>query len=171
MNAILSFLLLTCFPFFSFAQLNLAPIPNTATPEEITLRFLDDYAKWNADAIRMTEKEDCHQFDMIEETYHQLVMHYCLPGRTYSGASYGSDPLHSPSFEKIKSTSLKSNTAVVTTMATNPKQPGNGDTYEYHYIRVDNRWWLEEIYLLDREGKYKHFNFQVKKSRSTEENQ
>ena len=56
--------------------------------------------------------------------------------------------------KKISKEIIKKNSAIIKTKFKDPKNSFLDDEYEYHFIKIENNWFLEEVYLIDEDGKY-----------------
>ena len=117
------------------------------TPSKLTIEFIKDYKKWNDLAYSLNQNGK--EYEIIEKEYKKIISKYCLEGKIHQGISFGSDSNHCPEREKIKT-----DKAIITTKFKDKMFDYLESDYEYHYIKVNDKWYLEEIYLIDEEGKY-----------------
>lgn len=133
------------FQSFCFSQVD----KNLAAPRELTMRFIEDYKLWNEFAFK-NGKDDA----LIEEKYKKdIIYKYCLPSKKFQNISFGSESSHCPLKEKIVSENTRTNVSVVSTKYKDAKL-GVEERYEYHYVKVEGKWYLNEVYYVDDEGKY-----------------
>ncbi len=125
------------------------------TPTELTQEFIVDYKKWNDFAYAQKDVEGKPTDSQIEKMYDDIILKYCSPNKTYQGLAYGSESDHCPEQEKILEETVDGTRAIVKTTFTNKKFAFIAHDYEYHFMFVDSKWILEELYLVDKEGKYK----------------
>ena len=121
------------------------------TPHELTLAYISEYEKWNDFAFK-NQNEDVK----IEEKYKiDIILKFCLPTKKYQNIAFGSESSHSLSYEKITFEDVKSKSAIIKTLCKDPKRNYLNDVYEYHFDKINNVWYLIEVYLVDKDGKYK----------------
>jgi hypothetical protein len=122
---------------------------NSMSPRELTLSFIEDYKKWNDFAFN-SEKDDV----LIEEKYkNDIINKYCLTSKKYKNISFGSESSHCPLKEKIVFENTRTNVSVVTTKYKDIKL-GLVENFEYHFVKFSGKWYLNEVYNIDKEGKY-----------------
>ncbi|NHM03746.1 hypothetical protein [Flavobacterium celericrescens] len=122
------------------------------TPSKLTIEFIKDYKKWNDLAYGLNQNGK--EYDIIEKEYKKIISKYCLEGKIHQGISFGSDSNHCPEREKIIKEDIKTDRAIIITKFKDKVFDYLESDYEYHYIKVNEKWFLEEIYLIDEEGKY-----------------
>lgn len=126
---------------------------NLNTPSEITLEFIKDFKKWNDYAYNLSlERSDNNE--IIELEYKKIISKFCKENKTFQGISFGSHSNHSPEFEKITRAIVKKESAIVKTKFVDPSNSFRNANYEYHFVKIENKWFLEEVYLVDEDGKY-----------------
>lgn len=136
---------LSFFYSFCFSQID----AKVNTPRELTLQFIQDYKQWNDFAFKNGDNTS-----LIEEKYREKIIYkYCLPSKSFQNIAFGSESSHCPLKEKIIAENTRTNVSVVNTRYKDHKL-GIEDRYEYHYIKVDGKWYLNEVYYVDGEGKY-----------------
>ena len=140
------------------AQPNKTSLQAVPTPKQLTTRFIADYESWNNEAVKISESRGKKGDSLINANYAALLNRYCLPGQTFDGASFGAMSFHSKKHEKVVGEKKGKEAMVVTTVYTEPVAL-NRSKYEYVFINRDNRWYLNEIFLVDNKGKYATFNF------------
>ena len=123
------------------------------TPSEITLEFIKDFKKWNDFAYNLSLKNN-NSDDLIESEYKKIITKFCQATKFHQGISFGSHSDHCPEKEKISKEIIKKNTAIIKTKFRDPKNSFQDAEYEYHFIKIENKWFLEEVYLVDKDGKY-----------------
>ncbi len=126
---------------------------NLKTPAEITLEFINDYKKWN-DFANNLSMNDKNSDEIIELEYKKIITKYCQANKTYQGISFGSHSNHCPEFEKITKAIVKKESAVIKTKFVDPSNSFRNANYEYHFVKIENNWFLEEVFLVDKEEKY-----------------
>jgi len=93
--------------------------------------------------------------DRAEAEYEKVLAKYCRPGFKGEPIAFGSHSSHDPSHEKIVSVVVESNKAIVKTKHTKRRASLEmEDDYEYHLSFDDARWYLEQVYYVDADGKY-----------------
>ena len=123
-------------------------------PTELTKEFIKDYKEWNDFAYSLDESNDEKSDYKIEKMYDDLILKFCSPEKKYQGLAYGSDSDHCPKQEQVISEKIESTKAIVKTKFVNKKFSFITHNYEYHFSLSDNKWILEELYLVDDDGKY-----------------
>lgn len=120
------------------------------TPTELTLHFISDYKKWNDFAF-----QNAKEGVLIEEKYkNDLISYYCLPNKKYQNIAFSNESSHCPLKEKIIFQDIKSKAAIIRTLYKDPKLDFIQNIYEYHFDKIKNVWYLIEVYLVDKNGKY-----------------
>lgn len=123
------------------------------TPSKITLEFIKDFKKWNDYAYNLSlERSDNNE--VIELEYKKIISKFCKENKTFQGISFGSHSNHSPEFEKITRAIVKKESAIIKTKFIDPSNSFRNANYEYHFVKIENKWFLEEVYLVDKDGKY-----------------
>lgn len=125
------------------------------TPTELTKEFISDYKKWNDFAFASKESNDENMEYKIEKMYDDLILKFCSPEKKYQGLAYGSNSDHCPKQELITEEIINAGKAIVKTKFTNEKFSFIKHDFEYHFILNEHKWILEELYLVDDDGKYK----------------
>ena len=123
------------------------------TPSEITLEFIKDFKKWNDFAYNLSLNNNNSE-DLIESEYKKIIIKFCQATKSHQGISFGSHSDHCPEKEKISKEIIKKNSAIIKTKFKDPKNSFLDAEYEYHFIKIENNWFLEEVYLVDEDGKY-----------------
>ena len=121
-------------------------------PSKLTIEFIKDYKKWNDYAYNLSQTKN--NDENIEKEYKKIISKYCQLGKIHQGISFGSDSNHCPEKEKISKEIIKKNSAIIKTKFKDPKNSFLDAEYEYHFIKIENNWFLEEVYLIDEDGKY-----------------
>ena len=123
------------------------------TPSEMTLEFIKDFKKWNDYAYNLSlERSDNNE--IIELEYKKIISKFCKENKKHQGISFGSHSNHSPEFEKITKAIVKKESAIIKTKFIDPNNSFRNANYEYHFVKIENKWFLEEVYLVDEDGKY-----------------
>lgn len=126
---------------------------NLNTPSEITLEFIKDFKKWNDYAYNLSLVKSDND-ELIELEYKKIISKYCKENKKHQGISFGSHSNHSPEFEKITKAIVKKESAIIKTKFIDPSNSFRNANYEYHFVKIENKWFLEEVYLVDKDGKY-----------------
>lgn len=124
------------------------------TPSEITQSFISDYKTWNDLAQSQYEKEKEKADIEIEEAYQKIITKYCQAGKKHQPLAFGSESIHHPEHEQIINEKIKGNKAIVKTEYKKSEPVKITDHYEYHFIKINSQWYLEEVYYVDEDGKY-----------------
>lgn len=128
---------------------------SAATPDGLVRAFLVDYQAWNDRAQRASEIDGERGMELAQADYDRLLRVYCRPGFRGEPLAFGSRSNHSPADERILSTEIDGAHALVRTRDTHTIAGTVLDAdYEYQLIRADGRWYLEQVYYVDDEGKY-----------------
>lgn len=123
------------------------------TPSEITLEFIKDFKKWNDYAYNLSLVKSDND-EQIELEYKKIISKFCKENKKHQEISFGSHSNHSPEFEKITKTIVKKESAIIKTKFIDPSNSFRNANYEYHFVKIENKWFLEEVYLVDKDGKY-----------------
>lgn len=124
------------------------------TPSEMTLEFIKDFKKWNDYAYNLSLVKSDND-EQIELEYKKIISKFCKENKIHQGISFGSHSNHSPEFEKITKTIVKKESAIIKTKFIDPSNSFRNANYEYHFVKIENKWFLEEVYLVDKDGKHK----------------
>ncbi len=92
----------------------------------------------------------------IEAEYKKIIRKYCRPNYKHLSIAFGSDSAHDPENEVIVSVKTENNKSVVKTklMKETDGKTKYTDEYEFHLTYENNRWYLEQVYYVDEEGRY-----------------
>ena len=134
-----------------FMQQNLT---GQTTPEEITKNFIKEYKVWNDKAFQLHDSKNPLAANIAEKEYKALIEKYCVPNKVYQYLAFGDPSSHSPEEETITKSKIKQNKSVVNTTFKDKNFDYLVNYYEYHFILIEGKWFLEEVYLVDEEGKY-----------------
>lgn len=124
------------------------------TPSEITIEFIKDFKKWDDYAYNLSLVKSDND-EQIELEYKKIISKFCKENKIHQGISFGSHSNHSPEFEKITKTIVKKESAIIKTKFIDPSNSFRNANYEYHFVKIENKWFLEEVYLVDKDGKHK----------------
>lgn len=124
------------------------------TPQEITKNFIKEYKAWNDKAYQLHDSKDPSAENTAEKEYKTLIEKYCGPNKTYQYLAFGNPSSHSPEEETITKSKIKQNKAIVKTKYKDKNFDYLINYYEYHFVLINGNWFLEEVYLIDDEGKY-----------------
>ena len=125
------------------------------TPTELTKEFIIEYKKWNDFAFATKESNDENTEYKVGKMYDDLILKFCSSEKKYQGLAYGSSSDHCPKQELVIEEIIDSKKAIVKTKFTNEKFSFIEHDFEYHFILNEGKWILEELYLVDNDGKYK----------------
>ncbi len=123
-------------------------------PEEITREFIKDYKYWNDSSFQLESTNKLSADSIIMKSYRALILKYCRPTKNYQGVAYGSDSNHCPEQEIITEKKVTNDKAIIKTRFKSKTLSYIEDDYEYHFVKVEGKWFLEEVYLVDGDGKY-----------------
>lgn len=123
-------------------------------PSEITMEFIKDFKVWNDFAYNLCKVKNEANSGIIENEYKKIIHKYCLPNKVHEPISFGSHSNHCPERESIFKESIKKDTAIIKTRFRDKDFDFLNNDYEFHFVKNDNKWYLEEIYLVDKDGKY-----------------
>ncbi|WP_299435031.1 NTF2 fold immunity protein [uncultured Maribacter sp.] len=124
-------------------------------PAELTKEFIIDYKKWNDFAFSTKESKVENTKHKIGKMYDELILKFCSPEKKYQGLAYGSESDHCPKQELVIEELIDSKKAIVKTKFTNEKFSFIEHDFEYHFTLNGDQWILEELYLVDEDGKHK----------------
>lgn len=142
------------FPAFLWAMLMPQDSMSQNTPEEITKDFIKAYQKWNDNAFRLHSSNNPLAGETSEKEYKTLIEKYCGPHKTYQFLAFGSHSGHTPEEELITGSKTRQNKAIVKTKFKDKNADYLVNYYEYHFVKKNGKWLLEEVYLLDEGKKY-----------------
>lgn len=124
-------------------------------PTELTKEFIVDYKQWNDFAFSTKKNKEEDSKYKIGKMYDDIILKFSYPEKQYQGLAYGSDSNHCPKQEVVIEEVVNAKSAIVKTKFTNEKFSFITHNYEYHFTLDKNNWILEELYLVDNDGKYK----------------
>lgn len=134
---------------------NVNAVSFAVSPESLVNQFIVDYRQWNDKAVQLDSKRPNGEgVKQAEIEYSKLLKKYCLPGFKGQQISFGSESTHQPELEKIVSNTTSKVKAIVKTQAKSNEVDSFIADYEYHLIYKSERWYLEEVFYMDSEGKY-----------------
>jgi hypothetical protein len=115
-----------------------------------------DYKVWNDQSHQRSEREEFSESLMksIEASWKKLTDKYCRDRFQGEPIAFGSESLHDTSRETIISVEINANVAIAKTESKNSHIANYSDNYEYALSFDGRRWFLEQIYYVDDEGKY-----------------
>ena len=125
------------------------------TPAEITIAFIEDYKKWNDYAFQQSRENKNNHDQNIKNAYQELIFKFCSKNKKYQPLAYGSKSNHCPDQEYIVSESIVGETAVIKTKFQDKKYDFISNEFEYIFAVESGKWILEEVFLVDKTGKYK----------------
>lgn len=123
-------------------------------PEQLTKEFIKGYKVWNDLAFQLDQDKNPSASSLAEKSYKELIQKYCDKNKVYQFLAFGSNSLHSPEEEIVTKTKIKHNKAIVSTRFKDKNFDYLINYYEYHFVLIDGKWLLEEVYLIDEDGKY-----------------
>jgi hypothetical protein len=123
-----------------------------STPEALIRSFQADYLAWNNTAFALDTKFGVsNAMPKVESEYSALLRKYTLPSFKGEPLAYGGDSSHDPSKERTLSIKIDGDHA---TLRTEFPDPIYTPIYEYELVKVEGRWYLTQVYLVDEEGRY-----------------
>ncbi|NHB94784.1 hypothetical protein [Photorhabdus cinerea] len=147
------FISLLVFVLCMLSTISFANDINFKDPKSLVNGFIYDYYNWNKNSLRSLEGEN---YFSPEKEYSNLLMKYCFPEKVgRNGSIYGQYPLHYPEGEKIMSSRIKRNTAIVVTKVPSrfSETDDDVDIFEYQLFYKNNRWFINEVFSIDKTGK------------------
>ena len=123
-------------------------------PKEMTIEFIKDYKIWNDYAYEIDTIDKKDGTEKAKNAYHNLILKYCRPNLKYQNIAFGSDSNHDLAYEKIVSSEIKNDSAIIKTKYIHDRFSYIHHDFEYVYIIFNDRWFLEHVYLVDEFGKY-----------------
>ena len=122
------------------------------TPDDLVKSFQADFLAWNNYAMQADSKHNpTEAIRLAEKSYRKLLSKFTLPEFKGEPIAYGTESDHDPQKEKIISTVINGDNAIVRTEFPRPYYT---PIYEYHLVNVQGRWYLKQVYLVDDEGHY-----------------
>jgi hypothetical protein len=122
------------------------------SPEQLVKAFQAEYLHWNMQALELDSKHgNSNTTQSIERGYQKLLQRYTQSGFKGEPIAYSSEPSHDPSQENIISSEVTETNAIIRTEL--PRKYYT-PTYEYHLVKMHERWFLTQIYLVDNDGLY-----------------
>jgi hypothetical protein len=143
--------------YFSIVLLSIVMQQNLTgqtTPEEITKNFIKEYKAWNDKAYQLHDTKNPLADNIAEKEYKALIEKYCVPNKVYQYLAFGNPSSHSTEEETITKSKIKQNKAIVKTIFKDKNVDYLINYYEYHFTLTNGKWLLEQVYLVDDEGKY-----------------
>ena len=125
------------------------------TVSELTKSFIVEYKNWNDFAYKLNNVDSEKSHYKIGKMYDDIILKYCGSEKKYQGLAYGSDSNHCPEQEQVLKELIETSKAIVFTKFVNKKFNFLSHNYEYHFTLVDHKWILDEVYLVDDNGKHK----------------
>ena len=124
------------------------------TPEEITKEFIKDYKVWNDNTYELHNAKNPKAGEIAEKEYKLLIEKYCIPNKIYQYLAFGSNAIHSPEEESVEKTNIEQSKAIIKTIFKDKSSDYLVNNYEYHFVLVNGKWLLEEVYFVDEDVKY-----------------
>lgn len=122
------------------------------TPEHVVIAFQHDYKIWNDHAFQQSQiHKDKDTMPLAQQRWNELLKKYTKPDFEGEPIAFGSESSHDPEQEKIISTKITGDVAIVTTRLS---QQYYSPIYEYQLFRQSDNWYLSQIFLVDENGKY-----------------
>lgn len=122
------------------------------TPEQVVMAFQHDYKIWNDQSFQQSQTHDAKDImPLAQKSWNELLKKYTAPDFAGEPIAFGSESSHDPDLEKVISTKITDDNAVVTTRLS---QQYYSPVYEYQLFRDSNTWYLSQIFLVDEDGKY-----------------
>ena len=126
------------------------------TPKQLVEEFIEDYFAWNSKAQALSDQEKEYTgeaMDEAERLYGELIIkRYCRPDFKGQPISYGTESSHEPGNEIIVSDETTETRALIKTKHTDSYNFASD--YEYSFIKLDGRWFLESVDYVDTDGSY-----------------
>lgn len=119
------------------------------SPEALVRAFQADYLRWNHQAMALEAKHGAlTALDLAEQAYARLLQKYCLPGFKGEPITFGTESVHGSTNERVMAVEENGSKAIVRTQVEH--HSGYWPVYEYELTRREGRWYLLQIYLLDK---------------------
>lgn len=132
-----------------------APPAFAVKPELLVQQFIEEYQEWNDKALKLSAQLPSGEgIKQAEAAYIELLKRFCLPAFKGQPIAFGTESDHSPRQERIVSSHISNQTAVVTTKSESTVVSSFVADYEYHLIYQSGRWYLTEVYYVDDDGRY-----------------
>lgn len=123
-------------------------------PEEITKNFIKEYKVWNDSAFLLHNSNNPLAESIAEKEYKALIEKYCIPNKKYQNLAFGNPSSHSTEEETITKSKISQNKAIVKTKFKDKNFDYLINHYEYHFVLINGKWLLEEVYFVDDDKKY-----------------
>ena len=124
------------------------------SPVALVQAFITDYYNWNARAIaRDATEEALAAMDASEEDYAAVLVPYIRKGFVGQSIAYGTESAHDPALERIVSIEEALGAAIVRTETLG--RSGFAHHYEYELSKNGGRWYLNEVWYVDADGKFR----------------
>jgi hypothetical protein len=135
------------------SELSAIGITEPILPDQIkntsqTSQYIEIKGKYSNENIKL--------LGQIDSEYKKIIEKYCRPNYQHLNVAFGSESAHDPKNEAIVSVETDNIKSVVKTQLMR-ELIGNTkytDDYEYHLTFENNRWYLEQIYYVTKEGRY-----------------
>lgn len=121
--------------------------PNDHIEESKMLEFVKIKGQTSVEYMKL--------LSMVSSEYQKLIDRYCRQNYKSLNSSFGSESSHSPENEIIVSIQTIGENSIVKTQNTDRSQSGEFiSDYEFHLSYENERWYLEQIFYVNDEGKY-----------------
>ncbi|NET36815.1 MAG: hypothetical protein F6K19_33105 [Cyanothece sp. SIO1E1] len=161
------------YPNNSWAEVESEPLPDESgwrrqtqdfawqqSPSLLVMEFIMDYRLWNDSAVNRSDRADFSEAarQPIQIDWQKIIDKFCLPGFKSRPLSYNRVSRHGVAREAICSAETIADKALVRTIIqTEIISNGSVEThYEYALQRLNNRWFLTQIYSISERGRYPH---------------
>ena len=114
---------------------------------QIVKSFIKNYNDWNTFAVENSKTSTNSENDPTFLLYQKLINKFCPSNKEFQGLAYGGESSHNPENEKIISVIESGNVGVVNTTQTDVRDFKTD--YEYHFVKNNDKWLLEEVYYID----------------------
>jgi hypothetical protein len=145
-------------PWWKSLLRRMAPAPPwSREPRLLVAEFIREFQRWNDRAnddasARPDEETDWKAIDA--EWMDRVIGRFCRPGFRAGPIAFGSDSRHHPEREEILSADVSGDRATVKTRAAVPILADRYNQYEYELTRDGGRWYLEQLFYVDEEGRW-----------------
>ena len=125
------------------------------SPENLVKKFILAYESWNDASFLASKNGENGRYESMKiatESYQILINTYCSKNVIPQGISFGSKSNHCLESEKIISSALSDDKAVIATKNTDTN--GFVSDHEYHFEKENNEWKLRSLLYVDEDGQY-----------------
>lgn len=133
----------------------LVTLSDARQPQSIVEAFIRDYFDWNAEAAQSDDRLDddrggaADRREQIHREYRELLQRYCAADIGPGNIAWGGESIFDPVHSRIVAEVHIGDRALV--VVGRPVAAGSGQfsTYDFEFLRDEDRWWLVDIAVVD----------------------